>query len=117
MRILFIGDIVGRPGKHACSEIVPRLIQDREIDCVIANAENAAGGAGLTPQMFDKLRHYGIDACTMGDHVYRRKEIIPLLESSERIVRPANLPPEAAGREWMVVGPHRAVARHRRSAW
>jgi metallophosphoesterase (TIGR00282 family) len=103
MRLLFIGDIVGRPGKRACSDLVPRLIREREIDCVLANAENVAAGSGLTPQMFAKLRHYGIDACTMGDHIYRRREIVPLLESSERIVRPANLPTEAAGRPLAIV--------------
>lgn len=103
MRLLIIGDIVGRPGKHACSQIVPRLVGEREIDCVIANAENAAAGSGLTPAMFSKLRHYGIDVCTMGDHVYRRREVLPLLTSSDRIVRPANLPPEATGGELSVV--------------
>lgn len=100
MRILVIGDIVGRPGKHACSQIVPRLVRERQIDCVIANAENAAAGSGLTPQMFQKLRHQGVDLMTMGDHIYKRLELVSTLESSERIVRPANLAPEAAGREW-----------------
>lgn len=104
MRILFIGDIVGRPGKHACSQLVPRLRREREIDLVVANAENAAAGSGITPQMFAKLRHHGIDCFTMGDHIYRRREIMPLLESSDRIVKPANLPPEAVGREFAVVG-------------
>lgn len=101
MRILMIGDIVGRPGKHACSQLVPQLIRERELDLVIANAENSSAGSGLTPAMFTKLRHYGIDGCTMGDHIYKRREILPLLESSDRIVRPANLPPEAAGRQIM----------------
>ena len=94
MRILFVGDIVGRPGKHACSEIIPRLLREHEIDFVVANAENAAAGSGLTPQMFGKLRHHGVDCVTMGDHLYRRREIVPLLETSDRIVRPANLPRE-----------------------
>jgi metallophosphoesterase (TIGR00282 family) len=104
MRILFIGDIVGRPGKHACSQLVPRLICEHEIDFVVANAENAAAGSGLTPPMFSKLRHQGIDCVTMGDHIYRRREILPLLESSERIVKPANLPPESVGREFALLG-------------
>lgn len=103
MRILVIGDIVGRPGKHACSQLIPRLVGERGLDCVIANAENAAAGSGLTPAMFSKLRHYGIDACTMGDHIYKRREIMPLLESSDRIVRPANFPSEATGLEVAVV--------------
>jgi metallophosphoesterase (TIGR00282 family) len=99
MRLLIIGDIVGRPGKHACSQVIPKLVGERGIDCVIANAENAAAGSGLTPQMFAKLRHYGIDVCTMGDHIYRRREVLGLLASSDRIVRPANFPPEAIGAE------------------
>lgn len=104
MRILFIGDVVGRPGKRACSQIVPRLVRERQLDLVVANAENAAAGSGITPQMFNKLRHQGVDCCTMGDHVYRRREIIPLMESSDRIVKPANLPRESVGREFALVG-------------
>lgn len=103
MRILFIGDIVGRPGKHACSQLVPKLIKDRELHCVIANAENVVAGSGLTPAAYNKLLHQGIDACTMGDHIYRRLEIVPALHNSDRIVKPANLPPEAAGREFTVI--------------
>ncbi|MBI5863352.1 MAG: TIGR00282 family metallophosphoesterase [Planctomycetes bacterium] len=113
MRILIIGDIVGRPGKHACSQIIPRLIREREIDCVVANAENAAAGSGLTPQMYAKLRHQGIDLVTMGDHIYKRLEIVHLLETDERIVKPANLPPESVGRDFAVAttrrGPKVAV--------
>ncbi len=102
-----IGDVVGRPGKHACSQIVPRLVRERDLDLVVANAENASAGSGLTPGMFAKLRHYGIDVCTMGDHIYRRREILPLLDSSEHIVRPANFPPEAKGREITIVSDRR----------
>lgn len=103
MRILMIGDVVGRPGRHACSQIIPRLVRERQIDFVVVNAENAAGGSGLTAAMFRKLLNYGVDVCTMGDHIYKRREIVPTLTQSERIVRPANLPPEAAGREFTVV--------------
>ncbi|MFO0839390.1 MAG: TIGR00282 family metallophosphoesterase [Phycisphaerae bacterium] len=103
MRLLFIGDIVGRPGKHACSQLVPRLIRQRELACVIANSENAAAGSGLTPAIFGKLRHYGIDVCTMGDHIYKRRDIYSVLETSDHIVRPANLPNEALGRPFTIV--------------
>lgn len=99
MRLLIIGDIVGRPGKYACSQLVPKLVRDRQIDCVIANAENVSAGSGMTPAVHKKLVHYGIDICTMGDHVYKRRDIYPLLESCEAICRPANLPPEATGRD------------------
>ena len=114
MRILMIGDIVGRPGKHACSQIVPRLRREKDLGCVVANAENAAAGSGMTPQMFNKLRHQGVDCCTMGDHIYRRRELIQLLETSDRIVRPANLPPESAGR--CGAAPPDLYRRQRRSA-
>lgn len=103
MRILFIGDIVGRPGKHACTMLVPRLIAERRIDLVVANAENAAAGSGITPQLAKRFLALGVDACTLGDHIYKRREIVPVLETSDRLVRSANLPPEAAGREFAIV--------------
>lgn len=103
MRLLIIGDIVGRPGKHACSQVIPQLIRERNLDLVVANAENAAAGSGLTPQMFTKLQHYGVDVCTMGDHVFKRRETLPLLEQTDRVVRPANLPREATGHEMTIV--------------
>lgn len=107
MRILIIGDIVGRPGKHACATVIPRLVKEREIDFVIANAENVAAGSGITPQLFAKLRHMGIDAMTLGDHIYKRLDIVPTLENSDRVVKPANLAPEAAGSEFAVVASRR----------
>jgi metallophosphoesterase (TIGR00282 family) len=103
VRILFVGDIVGRPGKHACARVLPRLIREHDIDVVLANAENAAAGSGITPQIFAKLRHQGIDACTLGDHIYKRREAVELLESTDRAVRSANLPREAVGRELIVL--------------
>ena len=103
MRLLFIGDIVGRPGRDIVVRAVPRLIRSHDLDLVVANAENAAGGSGLTPAIYRDLIDAGVDAITLGDHVYRRKEIIPILRNEDRIVRPANLPEEAAGRQWAVV--------------
>lgn len=103
MRILFIGDIVGKPGRDIVAAAVPGLKAKREIDLVIANAENAAGGSGLTPAIYRELIRAGVDAITLGDHVYRRKEIYSVLESEPNIVKPANLPPEAIGRDWAVV--------------
>jgi len=100
LNILCIGDIVGRPGRRIVAEKLKALVKERQIDCVIANAENAAGGSGLTPQLFEKIRRYGVDLITLGDHIYRRAEIIPVLETSDRIVRPANMPPGAAGRNF-----------------
>jgi len=79
------------------------FIAERQVDLVVCNAENAAGGSGLTPQIFNKIRKYGVDVVTMGDHVYRRHEIVALLQRDEHIVRPANLSAKAAGRRWTVV--------------
>ncbi|HOW72339.1 MAG TPA: TIGR00282 family metallophosphoesterase [Phycisphaerae bacterium] len=98
VNLLCIGDVVGRPGRYAISQTLPHLAREYNIHCVIANAENAAGGSGLTPQLFEKFRRYGVDLITLGDHIYRRQEIIPVLESSDRIVRPANMSPQAVGR-------------------
>ena len=70
---------------------------------MIANAENAAGGSGITPEIYRELRHAGVDCVTMGDHIYRRREIIPILEAERPIVKPANFPASAPGREWTVV--------------
>ncbi len=103
MRFLFIGDIVGKPGRDIVCRAVKGLIAKYELDLVIANAENAAGGSGLTPAIYRELIRAGIDAITLGDHVYRRKEIYSVLESEPNIVKPANLPPESIGRDWCVV--------------
>lgn len=102
MRILCIGDIVGKPGRKAVTSMLDGYVKANAINVVIANAENAAGGSGLTPPLFRKLRNVGVDAVTMGDHVYRNRDIMPLLANEDRIVRPANLPPEAAGRDFAV---------------
>jgi len=103
MRILFIGDIVGRPGRDIVVRAVPHLVAERQLDLVVANAENAAGGSGLTPDIYKELIAAGVDAITLGDHVYRRREIYPVLERESNIVRPANLPDEAVGRSWVTV--------------
>jgi hypothetical protein len=103
INILCIGDVVGKPGRALLAEHLERLIAEKRIECVVCNAENAAGGSGLTPQIFKKLLHYGVDVVTLGDHAYKKLQIVPELHSSDRIVRPANLAPVAAGREWTVV--------------
>jgi metallophosphoesterase (TIGR00282 family) len=100
MRFLFIGDIVGKPGERIVTRAVPLLRKREQLDLVIANAENAADGSGLAPSIYRKLIAAGVDAITLGDHIYRRSEIIPVLESETNIVRPANFPPDAPGRAW-----------------
>ncbi len=97
MRILLIGDIVGRPGRRIVARSVPGLRAREKLDLVIANAENAAGGSGLTAAIYRELREAGVDCVTMGDHIYRRREIFSLLEKESRIVRPANFPHSAPG--------------------
>jgi len=98
LNVFCIGDIVGRPGRRIVAEKLKSLISELDIDCVIANAENAAGGSGLTPQIYIKLLRYGVNLITLGDHTYRKKDIIETLEKSGNIARPANFSEYAAGR-------------------
>ncbi|MBN2063625.1 MAG: TIGR00282 family metallophosphoesterase [Sedimentisphaerales bacterium] len=98
VKILCIGDIVGRPGRQVLAEKLPQLVKEHNISCVVANAENSAGGSGITQQIHDKLLKYGVNIITLGDHVYRKKDIIPTLNNSDAIVRPANLSTHAAGK-------------------
>jgi len=98
LNIFCIGDIVGRPGRRIVADKLKSLIRELGIDCVIANAENAAGGSGLTPQIYEKLLRYGVNLITLGDHTYRKREIIKTLEIADNIARPANLSEFAAGR-------------------
>ena len=99
LKILFIGDVVGSPGRKIVCQALPRLIPRWEIGLVVCNAENAAGGSGLTVRCFEELADAGVDAMTMGDHVYRKDEIFKVFERSDRAIRPANFPPEAPGPE------------------
>jgi metallophosphoesterase (TIGR00282 family) len=98
LKILCIGDIVGRPGRRIVADKLKSLVKELDIDCVIANAENAAGGSGLTPQIYDTLLRYGINLVTLGDHTYRKRDIIKTLETTDNIARPLNLSEFAAGR-------------------
>ena len=100
VNVLCIGDVVGRPGRRILSHHLMPLVAAHDIDCVIVNAENAAGGSGLTPQIYDKLCKYGVHLITLGDHCYRKKDIIGTLESQNNIVRPANISPYAAGKDY-----------------
>lgn len=98
MRILFIGDICGRPGRLALRERLGRLIDTHYIDLVVANGENAAAGFGLTVDVADELFGLGIDVLTSGNHIWDKKDILDLLDSDERLLRPANYPGDAPGR-------------------
>jgi metallophosphoesterase (TIGR00282 family) len=103
VRILFVGDVVGRPGRDAVSTLLPTLVTEREIDFCIVNGENAADGVGITPKIADELLARGADAITLGNHTWRRTEIAPYLDSCGRIVRPANFPAGVPGRGAAVV--------------
>ena len=102
VKLLCIGDIVGRPGRQILADKLGHLVKEHEIDCVIANAENVSGGSGITVAAYKKLMSYGINVITLGDHIYRKREIIEVLQNSDSIARPANLSGQAAGREWAV---------------
>lgn len=102
LKILCVGDVVGAPGRRVLREALDEIVSQRGIDCVIVNAENAAGGSGLTPTIYEKLVACGVNLVTLGDHIYRRREIIPVLETSDGIVRPANLPAAAPGKEFAI---------------
>jgi metallophosphoesterase (TIGR00282 family) len=103
MRFLLIGDIVGKPGERIVTRAVPGLRKREGLDLVVANAENAADGSGLSPSIYRKLVAAGIDAITLGDHIYRRSEIAAVLNSESNIIKPANFPAAAPGKGWCVV--------------
>ncbi len=103
MRLLHIGDIVGKPGRQIVVEAVPKLIVRQRLDLVVANAENAAGGSGLSPANYRELIDAGVDCITLGDHIYRRAEIASVLEREANIVKPANYPASAPGKDHAVV--------------
>jgi metallophosphoesterase (TIGR00282 family) len=97
MKILIVGDIVGSPGRTAFARVIGQMRSRGEADFIIANAENAAGGRGLTPALAEELFAAGADVLTMGDHVWDQKELVSYVDREPRIVRPANLPPGAPG--------------------
>ena len=96
LNVLCIGDVVGSPGRGMVADHLPDLIEQHDVDCVVCNAENVAGGSGLTPRIFNKLLHYGVDVVTLGDHCFKRADVMPLL-GNEHLIRPANLPTPAPG--------------------
>ena len=98
MKILFIGDVVGSPGRAAIKALLPKVKRENDVDFVIVNAENSAGGSGITPRTARDLFQSGCDVLTSGDHVWRRPEVVDLLNTNPAILRPANFPSGAPGR-------------------
>ena len=103
MKVLFIGDIFGEPGRRALARAVPRLVAQRQIDIVIGNGENAAGGFGITPELADELFDLGLAVITTGNHAWDKKEILDYFPREPRLLRPANYPSGAPGSGSVVV--------------
>ena len=102
MRVIFLGDVVGKAGRLAVKQFLPELREEHAPDVVLANGENIAGGIGMTSETLDELFAAGVDLVTSGNHVWRHREIFSRLERDRRIIRPANYPPGAPGRGWLV---------------
>ncbi|MDZ4365502.1 MAG: TIGR00282 family metallophosphoesterase [Afipia sp.] len=98
MRILFVGDVVGRSGRVAVNETLPGLIRDWTLDLVVVNGENAAGGFGITEAIYHELLEAGADAITLGNHSWDQREALVFIERAPRLIRPANFPPGTPGR-------------------
>src|SRR5882757_877823 len=103
LKLLFIGDIVGRPGRDIVADRVPKLRTEREIDFVIANAENAAAGAGITGAIAKSILGNGVDAITLGDHVWDQRGWENEIQQIEHVCRPANLPASNPGWDHVVI--------------
>jgi hypothetical protein len=103
MRILFIGDIVGRSGRTIVNERLPALVRDWKLDLVVANGENSAGGFGITEAIYRELLDAGVDAVTLGNHAWDQKEALVFIERAPRLVRPINYPAGTPGRGAAVV--------------
>ena len=97
MKLLFIGDIVGQPGRRAVTELLPRLREQHRLDFVIANGENSAGGSGITPKTTAEIFAAGVDVITSGDHLWDQKEVMELLAAEKRFLRPLNYPAGTPG--------------------
>lgn len=106
MRILFTADIFAQAGRRMASIHIPALLRERSVDFVIANGENAAGGFGLTDNLVSKLRSYGVDVITSGNHIWDRKEFVPQLDRDNRVLRPLNYPPGAPGQGSTIAESH-----------
>ena len=103
MKILFIGDVVGSSGRRMLASKVRMLRQERNIDAVVANAENCAAGSGITRQLAKDIFSYGVDAITLGDHTWGQKDFAAEISSIENLVRPANFPSQCPGKGWTIV--------------
>jgi hypothetical protein len=104
MRILFIGDVVGKPGRDVVRRQIPRIKKEENISAVIVNGENAAGGSGLTEKVVRGFFDAAVDIITSGDHIWKKREIYSFLDQTDRLIRPLNYPLGAPGRGYTVIG-------------
>ena len=102
MRIVFFGDVVGSPGRRALQIVLRQLRREMEIDFVVANGENAAGGKGIDPASAEELQDSGVDVITTGNHVWQIRTILPYIEENHRVLRPLNFAPGTPGVGWVV---------------
>src|SRR5277367_6390835 len=98
MRVLMVGDVVGKPGRQLAQELIPQLKAEHGVEFVIVNGENAAGGIGITPDIATAFLQHGADVVTLGNHAWGKREIYPFLDEEPRLLRPANYPPGAPGK-------------------
>ena len=102
MRILVIGDVIGKPGREALNTFLPQIKQEYEVDLTIVNAENSAGGIGVTPETAEELLKAGADVLTSGNHIWAHKTILPYLDGDMPLIRPLNYPPGVPGRGYLI---------------
>lgn len=98
MRLLFVGDVIGKPGRQALKRLLPKMVDEHRVDYVVVNIENMAGGFGVTPETLAELDELPIHALTTGNHVWDKKEVLDLMLHEPRLVRPANYPEGTPGR-------------------
>jgi metallophosphoesterase (TIGR00282 family) len=111
MRLLFLGDVVGRPGRRALAAFLPRLMARENIQFVIANGENASGGKGIDPRSAEELYESGVDVITTGNHVWQNRDIIPYMRETDRLLRPLNFARDVPGIGWTVQTARRSDVR------
>jgi len=102
LRCMVIGDIIGKPGRTAVVHALAEIRREFDLDLVIANGENLAAGAGLTPSLSEELLSHGVDVITSGNHIWDKREIYPYLDTDRPVLRPMNYPDDAPGRGWLI---------------
>lgn len=103
MNILFIGDVVGKPGRRILNRLLPEIMEENNAQVVVVNTENAAGGFGMSQSIHDQMVGMGVDVLTTGNHVWDRREFMKEIDHCERVLRPANYPPGVPGKGWIVI--------------